>query len=411
MPLTRTSPSLHYGWVIVATGTLTLFACLGLARYAYAMLLPGMQSGLGLAYDRMGFIGTGNFTGYLLSVLLAPWLIRRWQPRYVVAGGLLLIGLCMLALSQSQSFASAFALYFCVGMGGGFANIPLMTVVTRWFRREQRGKAIGLVIGGNGVAIVFAGLLIPALNQHFGADGWRHGWLLLGLISLVVAAVVALLLRNDPAELGLDPVGRPVPVAPENLVPVEHHGDGRTLLHLGLLYLAFGATFMVFGTFCVTTMVKEYGLSDARAGFYWSWVGLFSLFSGVGFGALSDRIGRKYGLALVFALQSIAYALFGLHLGDVGLIVAIILYGATVFAIPSIMTAAVADYLGLARAAGAFATVTLFFALGQTLGPSAAGVIAKATGSFQIAYLLASLCTVSATLGAFFLPPPHANRD
>ena len=75
-----------------------------------------------------------------------------------------------------------------------------------------------------------------------------------------------------------------------------------------------------------------------------------------------------------------------------------------------IMAAAVADYLGLARAAGAFATVTLFFALGQTLGPSAAGLIAKATGSFQTAYLLAALCTVSATLGAVFLPPPHENR-
>jgi len=411
MPPTRTSPSLHYGWIIVATGTLTLFACLGLARYAYAMLLPGMQSGLGLAYDRMGFIGTGNFAGYLLSVLLAPWLIRRWQPRYVVACGLLLIGLCMLTLRQSQSFASAFVLYFFVGMGGGFANIPLMTVVTRWFRREQRGKAIGLVIGGNGVAIVFAGLLIPALNQNFGAEGWRFGWLILGIISLVISAIVALLLRNDPAELGLNPVGRPVPLAPETLVPVEHRGDGRTLLHLGLLYLAFGATFMVFGTFCVTTMVKEYGLSEARAGLYWSWVGFFSLFSGIGFGALSDRIGRKYGLALVFALQSIAYALFGLNLGDTGLIVAIILYGATVFAIPSVMTAAIADYLGLARAAGAFATVTLFFALGQTLGPSAAGIIAKASGSFQSAYLLAALATVCATVGAVFLPPPRDSDD
>ena len=61
----------HYDWVIVATGALILFACLGLARYAYTMLLPGMSAGLGLSYDRMGFI-TGDFAGYFLSVLLAP---------------------------------------------------------------------------------------------------------------------------------------------------------------------------------------------------------------------------------------------------------------------------------------------------------------------------------------------------
>ena len=71
--------SYHYGWVIVGVGFLIIFACIGLARYAYTMLLPSMQAGLGLPYDRMGFIGTGNFCGYLLSVILAPRLIRRFK--------------------------------------------------------------------------------------------------------------------------------------------------------------------------------------------------------------------------------------------------------------------------------------------------------------------------------------------
>ncbi len=63
-------PTTHYGWVIVVTGFLIIFACIGLARYAYTMLLPSMQSELGLSYDRMGFIGTGNFCGYLLAALI-----------------------------------------------------------------------------------------------------------------------------------------------------------------------------------------------------------------------------------------------------------------------------------------------------------------------------------------------------
>jgi fucose permease len=79
---------LHYGWTIVAVGFLIIFACIGLARYAYTMLLLSMQAGLGLSYDRMGYIGTGNFSGYLLSVVLAPRLIRRFRPRAVITGGL-----------------------------------------------------------------------------------------------------------------------------------------------------------------------------------------------------------------------------------------------------------------------------------------------------------------------------------
>ena len=184
------------------------------------------------------------------------------------------------------------------------------------------------------------------------------------------------------------------------------NGDGTTLVKLGLLYLAFGATFMIYGTFIVTTMVREYGFSEARAGVYWSWVGFFSLFSGLLFGSLSDRIGRKQGLALVFAVQTAAYLLAGFRPGSAGLLLSIALYGTAVFAIPAIMAAAVGDYLGLNRAAGAFATITVFFAVGQTFGPALAGVIAKTTGSFSGAYLLAGVITASAMVYALLLPKP-----
>jgi MFS family permease len=158
-------------------------------------------------------------------------------------------------------------------------------------------------------------------------------------------------------------------------------------------------------------MIKEYGFSEAKAGLYWSWIGFFSLFSGVGFGALSDRIGRRYGLALVFAVQTLAYTLAGLKLGEIGLLAAIVLYGTALFAIPSIMTAAVADYLGLPRAAAAFATVTLCFAIGQTLGPAGAGLLAEANGGFSGAYLVAALLTGAAVLGAALLPAPHRHVE
>jgi MFS family permease len=397
----------HYGWVIAAIGFLIIFACIGLGRYAYTMLLPSMQSGLGLSYDRMGYIGTGNFCGYLLSVILAPRLIRRFRPRAVIAGGLTLITLSLFGISASHGFFVPLVLYFLVGMGTGFANIPTMALISYWFRSDQRGKAAGLMIGGNGAAIVLAGILVPHLNRSFGADGWRAGWLLLAIIALLVTALALWLVRNHPAEMGLEPLGKATPPSPDQLVPREHRGDGVLLVRLGLLYLAFGATFMVYGTFIVTTMVREYGFSESKAGMYWAWAGFFSLFSGVVFGAISDRIGRKHGLVLVFAVQTAAYLLAGLKPGSLGLMLSIALYGSAVFAIPAIMAAAVGDYLGLNRAASAFATITVFFAAGQTLGPALAGVIARTSGSFTGAYLLAALITASALVFSVFLPRPE----
>lgn len=405
-PASLPSNKLHYGWIIVATCALGLFSCFGLARYAYSMLIPGMQAGLALSYDRMGFIGTANFVGYLASVLVAPKLMGRLAPRWMAAIALVVIGLGMVGIGLCNSFLPIIALYAMVGMGSGFTNIPLMALVTFWFRSEQRGKAAGFAIAGNGIGIILAGFLVPALNRSFGADGWRAGWMVLGAICLAIALAAALLLRNHPSELGLEPVGKLVDASPEQFVHRKRKGDGALLFRLGLLYLVFGATFMVYGTFIVTTMVREYGLSEARAGLYWSWVGFFSFFSGIGFGTLSDRIGRRRGLALVFTVQTAAYLLAGLKAGMLGLTVSLVLYGCAVFAIPAIMAAAVGDYLGLQRASTAFGTITIFFGLGQVVGPAGAGIIAKSTGAFTTPYLIAGTLTAIAAVMAFLLPEP-----
>ena len=39
---------IHYGWHVVWSSTLCLFACLGLGRFALGMLLPAMGASRGL---------------------------------------------------------------------------------------------------------------------------------------------------------------------------------------------------------------------------------------------------------------------------------------------------------------------------------------------------------------------------
>ncbi len=397
----------HYAWIIVLCGSLTLFACMGLARFAYGMLLPGMRASLEFGYDRMGFIGTANFVGYLAAVAAAPWTIRRLGPKRTAMAGLALVALSLFGLSRSQNFVSLLLLYCLTGLGGGFGNIPMMVLVSHWFRRERRGRAAGLMILGNGAAIVCSGLVIPWLNQLLGPEGWRTGWLLLALVALVAMAVVALLLRNDPAELGLEPLGARTPLPVAQLEAKPPVGSGGLLLRLGVVYFLFGLTYMVFGTFIVATMIADFGFSEVRAGQFWSAIGLFSMASAVGFGILSDRIGRKGGLMVAFALQSASFLLAGAGFGTGVLLLSVVLYGFSLFAIPSIMAAAVGDYLGLAQAASAFSLITVCFAVGQTLGPGGAGLLAEASGSFSGAYLASGGLTLLAVVLASRLPPPR----
>jgi MFS family permease len=366
-----------------------------------------MGKALKLGYDQMGYIGTANFIGYLGSVAMAPFLMRWLGGRRTITAGLGLLAICMIFIGKGTDFIQVLCLYLLTGVGSGLANVPMMVLVSHWFAPAKRGRAAGFMLAGNGIAIIFAGMLVPFLNRHLGADGWRTGWQILGGLSALIALTSWLLLRDSPQDMSLLPLGEEGTGNPDRTATLEIISGRGILLHLGILYLLFGATYMIYGTFVVTTMVAERGLAEAVAGRFWAWVGFFSLFSGPLFGALSDRIGRKGGLMTVFAVQTAAYGLVSIKLGIWALYLSIALYGISAWSIPTIMAAAVGDYFGAEGAATGFSIITFFFAAGQTLGPGIGGIVAKNTGSFGSSYMVAAAATGIAVMLAYFLRKPN----
>lgn len=397
---------LHHGWLIVVACVLTTFSCFGLARFAFGMLLPGMRVGLGLSYEQMGYLGTGNFVGYLLAVAVTPTILGLLRPRATLGCSLFLITATLAAMAQAEAFVTLLALYLLTGFGSGLANISGVVLIAYWFRRERRGRAAGLMVVGTGLAIIFSGWVVPRLNLVVAYEGWRLSWLLFAIIVAALTTVVLLLVRNTPEEMGLEPIGRPAALTETEFTSDYPAGSGRVLVVLGLLYLAFGLTHMVYGTFFVTSLVTEHGYAEKVAGQFWSWIGFFSLFSGVLFGSLSDRIGRRWGLLLVFCIQTLAYLLAGSGWGQGTLMLSVFFYGITAWSIPAIMAATVGDYLGPAKAAAGFSLITFFFAGGQVCGPALAGVMAEHFGSFAPSFLLAALITSLAA--GFTLTLPQA---
>ncbi|MBG0777857.1 MAG: YbfB/YjiJ family MFS transporter [Desulfovibrionaceae bacterium] len=390
----------RYGWVVVGAGFLVMFACLGLARFAFGVLLPPTAAALDLSYAQRGYLGTGYFAGYLAMVALAPALTRRVGNRNAVALGLALIGATLCAVGATDSFGAALALYSLTGVGSGAANIAMMALIAGWFPPSLRGTATGAVIAGNGMGIIYSGYMVPEVVRAAGADGWRAGWVLLGALCAAVCVVAWVLLRDAPGSRPdrAQAAGTPRPPGLLGRFPAFSADERGRLAHLGCIYLLFGLTYMVYGSFIVTTLVDEYGLGQDAAGRFWAWVGFFSLLSGPLFGRLSDATSRRAGLMATFAVQTVAYALAGLAQGETAVWISVALYGLSAWAIPTIMTATVADLLGPARTAAGFSCITFFFAVGQVAGPTAAGWVAELTGSFAPAYLASACCTVLAVL-------------
>jgi MFS family permease len=406
------NPSFHYGWVIVFASMLCIMACLGFGRFALGMLLPSMGATLHLSYSQMGYISTANFLGYLVSVLVSGHIAVKSGPRMVIFFALLLVGISMALVSRAASFSHVLVLYMLTGIGSGATNVPVMGLVSAWFRAKKRGKAAGFVVIGSGFAIILSGKLIPYINSVTGSEGWRTSWLILSGLVMTVAIIGFIFLRNRPEELGLLPVGSEdvafAPVKPKLLVNVYRQW---VIYYLGIIYFLFGYTYVIYATFIVTTLVKERGFSESVAGNFWAWVGFLSLFSGPVFGTLSDRLGRKAGLIMVFSLQTLAYLLVASGLPGLFLYLSIFFFGIVAWSIPSIMAAAVGDYVGARNAPAAFGLVTFIFGFGQIAGPSVAGILAERTGSFSSSFMMAATLTGTAILLTLFLKKPEQKRQ
>jgi predicted MFS family arabinose efflux permease len=250
------------------------------------------------------------------------------------------------------------------------------------------------------------------VNRLSGPEGWRTNWLILSGLVLLIAFISLLLMRDRPEQKGLGKVGS------DNQGPaVAHHLQPEAspkisvykkgiIYYLGAIYFLFGYTYVIYATFIVTTLVKERGFSESAAGNFWAWVGLLSLFSGPVFGTLSDKLGRKAGLMIVFFLQMLSYLLVASDLPGIFLYLSIFFYGIVAWSIPSIMAAAMGDYVGAHKAAAAFGLVTFIFGFGQISGPAVAGLLAEKTGSFSSSFYMAAAFAAVAIILTMFLKRP-----
>ena len=430
------SQGLHYGWVILFMSVVTVLGCLGFARFGYTMILPHMKDGLGLTKTQAGNLATGNFVGYLVLAIVGGFLAARYGPRVVISLSMLLIGVAMLLTGLAPNFQMALLWRTLTGVGSGGSNVPVMGLVSAWFGTKRRGLAAGIAAGGSSVGLAITGPLIPRIIDAYGADGWRYSWYYLGAMTVIIAILCFVLLRNRPEEKGLMAIGlegspspppqdrpfgkaqdRPFGKAQDR--PFGGAQDRASSLqwglvyksgavwHLALIYIMFGFSYIIYATFFADYLTGEAGFTKEAAGRLWMLVGLISFVSGFIWGTVSDVIGRKYGLALVYSLQGFCFLIFGLWKATPGYYLSALLFALTAWSIPAIMAATSGDYLGPRLAPAALGFVTVFFGTGQAIGPTLAGYIGDVTGSYTWAFIIAGLAAFVGAGGALSLRPPR----
>ncbi|MEP1768740.1 MAG: MFS transporter [Sulfitobacter sp.] len=397
----------HPAWRIAFACAVCVFCGLGLGRFAFGMMLPSMSASLELDYGQSSMLGFANLLGYLVSVLVVPSILRRWGTRHVVTSSLVLMAFTMSALSSTASFWALCVFYLLTGIGSGGVVLPSMSIMSQWFAPSHRGLAAGIVMSGPGFGIILTGFIVPNLVPLGQMQSWQTGWLFFGVFTLAVGAFAFLLIRNHPADLGVQRCGRGHATPTNQIAPPVGRAHMKLLVHLGLIFGIYGTTYMIYVTFIVSSMIDRYGMTEETAGWLWAVFGLLSVFSGVVFGWISDKGGRRLGLGVSFTVLAAAYLLVGFADSTGALYLSIALFGIAAWSVPVIMAAATGDYFGPIAAASALAISMVVFSIGQSLGPVVAGYLAERSGDFTTSYSAAGLAALGAVLLTLLLRAPQ----
>ncbi len=387
MPHKKTNISKY---LVIFAGLITVLGSLGFARFGYSMILPGMKRSLLLTYTQIGIIESANFTGYLLFAIIGGIMASRYGPKIVISTYLFIVGISMLLTGFIHTFLQALLLRSLTGAGSGGANIPAMILPSIWYSANRRGLAAGIIASGSGLGLIITGFLVPHINTIFDNEGWRYSWITLGSITLLFTAICAITIKN--------PITNRSSIHTKSKILGWKRLTSDTLLwKIGFTYSMFGISYIIYVTFFGAYLINEIYLTTETTGLLWALVGGLSLFSGPLWGHISDRIGRGNTLTLVYSIQSLSYYLFSTT-EIFPLYLSIVLFGITAWSIPSIIAAYSSDHLGPTLAFSALGFLTLFFGVGQAIGPSTAGYIADVTHTFTSSFLLSS---AMAALGCF----------
>jgi predicted MFS family arabinose efflux permease len=365
-----------------------LALAIGVGRFVYTPILPLMVEDLGMTQGAAGLLASANFAGYLAGALLAATPAVSGSRRRWLLAGLIVSALTTGAMAFGSAPAAFLILRFLGGVASAFGLVFASALVLDRLAVAGRPGLSAVHFAGVGVGIAVSAVLSSGLAA-VGAD-WRGIWLAGGVISLAGAGVVAALIPDR--------------AGPAPATAARARGTGRRLATFVAAYGLFGFGYIITATFLVA-IVRDGDHGRAFEPVVWLVVGLTAAPSV----ACWTSIARRVGIARAFALACVTEAI-GVAASVMQTTVAVLLGAA--FLGGTFMGLTALGLIGARRLSegdprSTLAVMTAAFGLGQIVGPTFAGLVHDATGSF----VAPSLTAVAALLvGALLAINGHDRR-
>ena len=394
------------GWAVVVASTLALIVGQGaISVFAAGVFLKPMSVDLGFG---RGQISTAIGISNLMIAVATPFfgrLLDVYGVRVPLLASIVLYALAIALIgTTSGSVFSLYALFALAGFVGVGQNPGSYSkVIAEWFDR-QRGLALGIALTGVGIGTAAIPRVSEALINNF---GWRLGYVGLGGVILLLAAVPTALFLREP-DKG-DAAARSA--AQSLLVGMSLSEAARDLRFWKVLIAFFFATVAINGTLVhLVPMLTDRGVPLPQAVAVISSAGLALIIGRLLAGWLIDRIYAPYVAVFFLVCPLIGLLVLAAQPAGVPPIVGAILLGAGIGAEVDLLSYIVSRYFGVRYFGAVYGLMFTSVVVGNAVGAMALGWTFQLHGNYVptlYAYcaLLAVASALLLMLGAYKYPP------
>lgn len=361
-------------------------------------VLPVFAQSFEIPYWIIGLVLAGEAIGTLIADVPAGILVKRLDRKWVMALGIGLVALSVLALFWSSNIWEVLFYRIISGLGAALWNISRHAYLSEAISKASRGRAIALFGGTNRLG----GFLGPVVGGFLAAHyGLRLPFLVFGLLALLTIPLAIMFTEKG-----------------SKVSRTSHHHNiwGVLKQHWKILLTAgLGQLGAQMTRSARNVVIPLYG---SGIGLGLESVGLtmsLSAFVDVALfypaGVIMDKFGRKYAIVPSFTLQALGLLIVPFATGFAGLLVAAAVTGmgnglssGTMMTLGSDLAPkdALGEFLGLWRLIGDG---------GFTGGPVIVGAIADVLALAPAAIVMAGIGLASAGLFAFGVPETHPRKS
>ncbi|WP_336848186.1 MFS transporter [Pseudomonas juntendi] len=394
------------------------------SRHLFFMVLPSITTEFKTSAEMAGLLAAViTISTSLLAVPLMVWVDKGghgWRRKYRHLPIVFAYTLFTFLTGFNFLTASLGVLVFLQIMShafGGVGEAVEVTSLAEWWSKERRGFALGLHHTGYPWGTLIGGVAISALLNAYGPENWRYAFLLFPIPIIIVFTLywkfsTAARYRKFTAHVAA--AGETAPSLSDTPATVQKGALKDVLRNPNISVVALISMFAIVGYFGISFWLPQYLAFVAHYNFAQAaaYSVLFTITGGIGqilWGWLSDRIGRKLSLVIVFLWLGVGMYLFRYTSVSLGWLIGVQLFAGFAMNAPYTLLYAIAFDSAKPGTTGLAGSVVNAGIYAGGFGPLLIGLFIGAGGGFEQAagyhfalVFISALMFVAALLTALF---------